>query len=111
MSTETVSHVTEADDSTFTELTAGTWAVVDFWADWCGPCKAYAPVFAAVAADTTAVTFAKVDVDNATETARAANVMSIPTTVLYDPAGNEAGRIVGATNERSLRDLVAAATP
>jgi thioredoxin 1 len=92
----------------FDEMTANGLAVVDLWAPWCGPCVAYAPVFARVADTVAGALFVKVNVDEVAEVAGRFGVMSIPTTlVLRD--GELVGKLVGAVSETQLRDTVTAA--
>ncbi|GAA1105220.1 thioredoxin [Nesterenkonia jeotgali] len=57
--------------------------LVDFWADWCGPCKQFAPVYSAVSEQHPDVTFAKVDTEAERELAAAANITSIPTLMAF----------------------------
>ena len=57
--------------------------IVDFWADWCGPCKRFAPIFAAAAAAHPELRFLKVDTERNRDIMKAAGVRSLPTIGLY----------------------------
>ena len=57
--------------------------VVDFWADWCGPCKRFAPIFAAAAEANPDLCFLKVDTERNRDIMKAAGVRSLPTVGLY----------------------------
>ncbi len=81
--------------------------VVDFWADWCGPCKTMAPVFSKVAAQSPSLLFAKVDTQDAQKIAGEANIRSIPT-LIYFYKGEEVDRVSGALNEAQLKQWIMA---
>ncbi len=67
----------------FAAAIAGDAAIVDFYADWCGPCKQIAPSYAALAAENTNVKFYKVNVDDLEDVAEDQNVSAMPTFKLY----------------------------
>jgi len=77
--------------------------VVDFWADWCGPCKMMAPIFAQAAGEQrTRIRFAKLDTDANPVIAQRYAIRSIPSLLLFK-GGNEADRAVGALDAGRLR--------
>ena len=78
--------------------------LVDFYADWCGPCKMLEPVVERLA-DETAATVAKVDVDANQQLAGAYGVRGVPTLVLFAD-GEQVEEIVGVQPEDQLRSLV-----
>ncbi len=70
--------------------------IVDFWADWCGPCHMLAPTFEELSDEYSGkVTFAKLDVDALPDIAAKLGVQSIPTTIIFKD-GKETLRIIGA---------------
>ena len=96
------------DDATFLDLTEGGYTVVDFWAAWCAPCRAFAPMFRAVAAaHTGSVRFGACDVDANPATAQLLGIRSIPTLVVFGPDGSEVGRSTGAVSRGDLEATVA----
>ena len=78
--------------------------LVDFYADWCGPCKMIEPVVEEIAAETGA-TVAKVDVDANQQLAGAYGVRGVPTLVLFAD-GEQVEELVGAQSKETLEALV-----
>ena len=75
--------------------------IIDFYADWCGPCKIMAPAFEKASHKVPAVKFAKLNVDGAQEIAQSFGVMSIPSTIAFKN-GNAVDMRVGALNENEI---------
>ncbi|MDR1117011.1 MAG: thioredoxin [Oscillospiraceae bacterium] len=80
--------------------------VVDFWAEWCGPCKIMGPIFEQLSEEYDGkIKFCKLDVDENGELAAQYNVMGIPTMILYKDGG-EAERIVGSRPADEVADFL-----
>jgi thioredoxin 1 len=71
-------------------------AVVEFWAEWCGPCRNLTPILEAIASDRTAQAFAKINVDTVPAVAERFGVVSIPATMVFRGSGEPLGQITGA---------------
>lgn len=85
--------------------------LVDFWAEWCGPCKQIAPVLADLAVEQSGkLTIAKLNVDEHGDIAQRFNVMSIPTLLIFDK-GEMKKRLVGAKGKGQLLQELAEFLP
>ncbi len=80
--------------------------VYDVWAEWCVPCKRFAPVFEKVANEIQDVEFVKVEADVNAEFLNHYAINSIPTILVTDDSGNELFRHVGILSESNFRNLV-----
>ena len=94
--------VTQED---FNEAIANGVAVVDFYADWCGPCKILGPIMDKVSDELTDVTFAKVNVDEGRDVAMQFGIRSIPTIIFFKD-GKEADKRIGMIPEANLIEIV-----
>ena len=79
--------------------------LIDFYADWCGPCKMFSPVVEAVAKENEDIKVVKVNVDKEQDLAIQYQVMSIPTTVVIKE-GKEVNRAVGMVSKSDLLEMV-----
>ena len=79
--------------------------IIDFWAEWCGPCSAYGPVFEGVSEEFPDVVFAKVDTEAEQALAGSFGIRSIPTTIAFKD-GIGVFMQPGALPEEALRDLI-----
>ena len=79
--------------------------LIDFYADWCGPCKMLSPVVEAVAKENTDTKFVKINVDDAQDLAMEYNIMSIPTLVVIKN-GEEVNRTVGLVDKSELIRMI-----
>ena len=83
------------------EIAKNDLLLVDFWAEWCGPCKSMHPIFTRMAKKYKQVRFARVNVDNAQDIATRYGVQSIPTFIMFKN-GEIANQMVGAVGEPGI---------
>ena len=102
---EQVRHIT---DSSFEQdvLQSQKPVLVDFWAEWCAPCRMIAPMIDEISADFAAsATVVKLNVDDNTATAQRYGIKGIPTLILFH-GGKEVERVVGATSKDSITRMI-----
>lgn len=105
-------NLVEVTDATFDEevVNSGLPTVVDFWAPWCGPCRALAPTLEAIADEKTGVVkVCKLNVDDNPETAARFGIRGIPTVIMFKN-GEVAGQITGAVPKQSIINMISAHT-
>ena len=86
-------------------IDSGQKVLVDFWADWCAPCKMLGPVIEELAEEVKTVKIAKVNVDENQELALKYNVMSIPTVILFE-GGIPVETSVGYKPKAALKQMI-----
>jgi thioredoxin 1 len=102
---EKVTHIT---DGSFDQdvLQSQKPVLVDFWAEWCAPCRMIAPIIDAIAEEFVAsATVVKLNVDDNTATAQRYGIKGIPTLILFSQ-GKEVERVVGATSKESITRMI-----
>ncbi|MBI3236945.1 MAG: thioredoxin [Chlamydiales bacterium] len=93
------------EDSFHEEIKQGVF-LVDFYADWCGPCRMMTPVLEKVAEEMKEVaTIAKLDIDHAQKVAGSFQVTSVPTLILFKQ-GKEVGRLVGLRDANAIKEFI-----
>ena len=79
--------------------------IIDFYADWCGPCKMMAPIIDKIAEENNDIKVGKLNVDESGEIAGQFNIMSIPTVVVFKD-GKEFKRFVGVTSKDNIINAI-----
>jgi thioredoxin 1 len=103
-----MSEIKALTSDTYAGVVASGATAVDFYADWCGPCKMMAPVFADAADEYDGrITFAKLNIDENRDIAADNQVMSIPTIIFYKD-GEVSDRLTGAADKDTLKKYLEA---
>ena len=106
-----MAHPQEVNDSDFEDqvLNADTPVLVDFWADWCAPCKMIAPIIDQLAEEFDGqMKFAKLDVDSNPRAPMTYGVRGIPTLLIFK-GGQPVDQVVGAVPKAALKSRIEAA--
>lgn len=94
------------DDSNFESVVENGVTLVDFYADWCGPCRMIAPIIEDIASEMSGkITVAKLDIESAQNTTAKFNVTSIPTIILFK-GGEEVNRVVGVRDKDAFLEMI-----
>jgi thioredoxin 1 len=101
--------IKKLNEESFSEEIKNGVTLVDFYADWCGPCRMLTPVLEKVAKDVQGkARVAKLDIDHAQKIASSFQVTSVPTLILFKE-GKEVGRLVGLRDQESIKGFVMSA--
>jgi len=98
-------YIVEVNDSDFEDTVKEGVSLVDYFAEWCGPCRMLTPVLQKVAAELQGkVRFAKLDIDKNHVTAKTHHVTSVPTLILFKN-GEEVNRLVGLRDAAAVKEF------
>ena len=100
--------IVKVDDSNFEEIlkeNKDKVVLIDFWAEWCGPCRMYGSILEDFSKENPDVIIGKVNVDSAPEAAAKYSIRSIPTTIVFND-GEVTNKLPGALSKDKLKELV-----
>jgi thioredoxin len=97
--------VKEITDNTFTDETSTGIVVIDFWAEWCGPCRMLSPILEDLSKEMTNVQFKKINVDENPIIAGSLGITAIPTVIIYKD-GRPVERIVGLLPKEHIKKII-----
>ena len=93
--------IKDLNESNFKESISSGYAFVDFWAEWCAPCKMMEPILIGASDELPTVKFFKVNIDDFPKLASSNNIMSIPNMIMFKD-GEPVGSVIGATAKNAL---------
>jgi len=97
--------VKKITDNTFTDETSTGIVVIDFWAEWCGPCRMLSPILEDLSKEMTNVQFKKINVDENPIIAGSLGITAIPTVIIYKD-GRPVERIVGLLPREHIKKII-----
>ncbi len=97
--------IKKLSDENFTSEIATGVTLVDFYAEWCGPCRMLNPVLQELASEMQEVAFGKVDIDVAESVSQQFQITTVPTMILFQE-GKEIGRIAGLQSKSAIRSFI-----